>query len=244
MTPRAAKVLAGVVGAVALVVVAGLVLVLAVLPAVNREAAPPSPGPVVEEYVRAVADGDAAAALAVSRVDAAQFDGASPALLTDEVLAGARERVTDPVVDEPRVTGAAAAATVRYTLGGEPREAELRLRFDEDAREWHVVDGLLGSVRVEGLGGDTVPVEVSGVTPDPDAECYGPCARTASYVLLAGAYDVRADLSGFELHPENTTPAESVVTVDPGTSQSVRYLAVPQGDPWPVVDGTPTDPSP
>lgn len=244
MTARGLKVLAVVVGAAVLLVVAGLVLVLAVLPAVNRQVEPPSALPAAEAYLEAVADGDATAALAMSHVDESALDGASTALLNDEVLRGARERITDPRVEGEDALGTSATVAVTYTLADEPHETELRLRYDEDAQEWRVVDGLLGSVRVEGLGGGGVPVEVAGVTPDPDAECYGECATTPSYALFTAAYDVRADLSGFEVHPRNTTPADSVVTVDPGSSQSVRYLAVPQGDEWPVVNGTPTDPSP
>lgn len=244
MTGRPVKVFAAVVAAGIAVVVVGLLLVLVVLPAVNRQAEPPPVRPVVEAYLAAVADGDVTAALAVSRPDEARLDGASTALLGDDVLRGARERITDPRVEGEDVVGTSATVAVSYTLADERQEAELRLRYDEDAEEWSVVDGLLGTVRVEGLGGDTVPVQVAGVTPDPGAECFATCSRTDSYVLLTGVYDVRADLSGFEVHPSNTTAEESTVTVAPGTSQTVRYLAVPLGDEWPVVNGTPTDPSP
>ncbi|QCB92521.1 hypothetical protein [Cellulomonas shaoxiangyii] len=244
MTARQVRVLSVALAAVVAVAVAGLVAALVVLPAVNRADPPPPVRPVVEAYLAAVADGDATAALAVSRADQERFDGASTGLLGDDVLQGARERITDPRVEAEDVRGTGATVAVGYTLAGERQQADLRLRYDEDAAEWHVVDGLLGTVRVEGLGGDTVPVEVAGVTPDPGAECTGECAETATYTLFAAVYDVRADLSGFEVHPRNTEPAEQLVTVGPGTTQSVRYLAVPQGDDWPVVNGNPTDPSP
>ena len=228
---------------VAAVVAAGLVFVFVVQPAMNRPAEALPVRPVVDAYLDAVADGDATGALAMTRVDEGTFDGASTAFLSDEVLRGAQERITDPRVEALEISGYRATTTVAYTLAGDEHVVELRWDYDEDAQEWQVLGGLLATVRVEGLGGDAVPVTVVDVTPDPVADCYGPCAWTPAYALFAGVYPFRADLSGFEVHPENTTPAELLVPVTPGTSESVRYLAVPQGEEWPVVNGNPTDPS-
>lgn len=226
------------------VVIGGLLVVLVVMPALNRPPKAPPVEPVVEAYLDAVAGGDATAALAMTDVDEGRFDGASTALLDDDVLRAA-ERIAGPRLQDVEYSGYGdyvAAATVVYTLAGQETGVTMRLEYDEDAKEWRVVDGLLGTVRFEALGGDAIPVEVSGAAPDPDAECYRACGATPAYLLFAGVYDVRADLSGFEIHPDNTTPDETTVTIEPLTSQSVRYLAVPQGDEWPVVDGEPTDP--
>ncbi|WP_136517993.1 hypothetical protein [Cellulomonas telluris] len=241
---RPVKVVVGVLATLLALVVAGVVLAVAVLPGLLAADEPPPVRPVVEAYLEAVAAGDAEAALALSQPDASGLDGASTALLRDDVLGGARERLTGARVTGEEVVGTSATVTVAYTLAGAPQEAELRLRVDEDAQEWRVLLGLLGTVRVEGLSGDAVPVEVAGVVPDPDADCIGQCAGTPAYTLFTAVYDVRADLSGFELHPHNETPAEQAVTVLPGTAERVRYLAVPVGDEWPVVNGTDTDPSP
>lgn len=229
------------------VVIAGLVYVLVVRPAMNRPAEARPVQPVVEAYLDAVASGDAERALAMTDIDEGTFDGASTALLGDDVLLGADERIAEPRVEAVEVSGYGgyvARATVVYTLGGAEHEAELRWDYDETAQEWRVTNGLLATLRVDGLGGDPVPVEVAGVTPDADAECYRACGPMTAYVLFAGVYQVDADLSGFEMHPDNTTPAEQLITITPGVTASISYLAVPQGDPWPVVNGNPTDPSP
>ncbi len=247
--PRAARSLlavwAAVLAAVVALLVAVLVVVLVVLPAANRPPEAPPIGPVAEAYLDAVARGDAEEALAMTDVDEGTFHSASTALLGDDVLAGAQERIADPRVEAVEVFGYggyAARTAVVYALGGQRHETELRWDYDEDTREWRVDNGLLATLSVAGLGGDAVPVEVAGVTPDPGAECYAGCGRTTAYVLFAGVYQVRADLSGFELHPNNTMPAELVVTMTPGVSEKVAYLAVPQGDPWPTVNGTDVTP--
>lgn len=229
------------------VIVAGLVYVLLVRPAINRPAEALPVRPFVEAYLDAVANGDAARALAMTDVDEGTFDGASTALLGDDVLGGAQERITDPRVETVEVSGYggyAARTTVVYTLAGEEHEAELDWDYDETTQEWRVTNGLLATLRVDGLGGDPVPIEVAGVTPDAAAECYGACTQMPAYLLFAGVYQVDADLSDFEVHPDNTTPAEQLVTITPGVSANVSYLAVPVGDPWPIVNGNPTDPSP
>ncbi len=226
------------------VVIGGLLVALVVIPALNRPPKAPPVEPVVEAYLDAVSGGDATSALAMTDVDEGRFHGASTVLLVDGVLRAA-ERIADPTLQDVEYSGYGdyvAAATVVYTLAGEETGVTLRLEYVEDAKEWRFVDGLLGTVRFEALAGDEIPVEVAGTAPDPDAACFRSCGANPAYLLFAGVYDVRADLSGFEIHPDNTTPDETTVIIAPLTSQSVRYLAVPQGDEWPIVDGQPTDP--
>lgn len=81
----------------------------------------------------------------------------------------AQERIADPRVGAVELSGSGSRAeiTVAYTLGGESHEAVLRREYDEDAQAWWVVAGLLGTLRVAGLSGHGIPVEVAGVTPDP-----------------------------------------------------------------------------
>ena len=229
------------------VVVLGLVYVLLVMPTLNRPEEAPPVLPAVEAYLDAVAGGDTAGALAMTELDKAAFHVTSTVLLDDEVLQAAQERISDAQVEDVEVSGSggsSARTTVVYTLAGEQHETELRWDYDEDAEEWRVLNGLVGTLSADGLGGDVVPVEVAGVTPEPGEVCFEECQPMTSYALFVGVYPVRADLSGFEVHPDNTTPAELVVTVTPELPTSLSYLAVPAGKPWPVVNGNPTDPSP
>ena len=256
MTPDSVRKLILKVDIVAMVILGAVIqgagISFFVLSPLNRPAEAPPLRPVVEAYLDDVATGDAAGALAMTQVDDRTFDGESTGLLVDEALRGARERITDPqveAVDEHSFAGSTARATVVYRLAGEQHEAKLTWRHNEDTNEWRVVDGLIRTLIVEGLPGHTVPFQLAGVTPEPKEVCHGEgdeawCGPASAYAVFAGVYELRADLSGFEVHPHNTTAAEQLVTIMPGALSRVSYLAVPRGEPWPIVNGKSIDPSP
>jgi hypothetical protein len=139
--------------------------------AVNHNA--DAPLAAVRAYVDAIARGDAAAANAA--VDPRHFaDGVDRALLTDDVLGSAAQRIVVRQVDlnfDADIAADVVKVDVTYDLGNTQTSVVLRAKRAGTTagllHDWRVIDPLLVPVRVEtnearldtaSLGGATVPV--------------------------------------------------------------------------------------
>jgi hypothetical protein len=177
----------------------------------------PSARPVAQEYLDAISSGDATRALALTSDHADMTLHASTALLTDDVLRGASQRISN--VQITRVPSAlelgdSARIGVRYTVGGHDEQASLYLEWDA-ASGWRVQSGLLGSVSMTGSRYvDNMPFTVSGVAAsDATSFCRDGCSQSRAYLLFPGVYRVRASLDGWVLDPRDSTPIEQQVMI-------------------------------
>jgi hypothetical protein len=161
-----------------------------------------APVATVREYVDAIARGDATAANGA--VDPKTFaDAVDPALLTDEVLAAATERITvgNAAVEPDAKLGAdVVEVRVEYSLG--KTESDVVLRVERTGTtaglldDWRVIDPLLVPVRIEtneptldtaSLAG--VPVPVGG----PSRNGF----PTRPFFVYPGVYELHGDESRY-----------------------------------------------
>lgn len=207
---RRAKITALVLAVLVVVGVTGGIVV------VNHNA--DAPVAVVREYVEAIARGDATTANRLS--DPRGFGkGVDPALLTDEVLRSAKQRIKVEKVDlyKGDLSSDVVEVQVEYSLG-ERYGATVILRAQRSGttagvfHEWRVIDPLLTLVQVEvseplldtaSLGAATVPAGGRG----------GDWPARRAYVY-PGVYELRGHESRYL-----TTRPQTVVAVHDGYDQ-------------------------
>ncbi|MDO5082779.1 MAG: hypothetical protein Q4D89_05175 [Arachnia propionica] len=144
---------------------------------------PSTPKEVVEDYLGAIARGDAEAARALI-VDSTNPD---KSLLTDEVLKESLTRapMTDITVEEGSGSNLRDAVKVTYTLGGEVISDELNVNMNERKIHYALPHLYLGPV--QGLA-----VKVNGVVPQSDRP-----------LVFPGSYQVVSDNEYLEVAGEN-----------------------------------------
>lgn len=208
--------------AIGVAVVLGVLLVVAGIVAISLIASlsseRPSPVPLAERYLAALADGDA--------TEAARLDGHAEAdepFLSDDALSSA-ERITEASVEGPSVTGDSARVSATFTLDGTQHTAEIGFAWQDDA--WVIDEGLASAFSVTGgvqsPSDYALPFEIGGVVaPDESGEPVFGLDRT--YLAYPGVYDVDLLID----------PATIVgITVDPAlasdtTGEPVRFTALP-----------------
>jgi hypothetical protein len=180
-------------GGVVVLGVLAAVAVVVVLLVVGRGAGSPgpggsaesTPGETVEAYLRAVADSDAEAALALLT---------SPpddrTLLTDEVLeaSNAAAPITGIAAEEPAADEYYPDVTATYAMGGEPVTATFSLTADADGR-WSILGGTAGLSLGIPFGGldltlNGVPVERDDVEVFPGT--YALATTTPEFTIVDG----------------------------------------------------------
>ena len=189
--------------------------------ATNHNAA--APAAAVRAYVEAIARGDASAANRM--VDPASFaDGVDPALLTDEVLRSAKQRIEVAEVNlspGEDLSADVVDVQVEYSLGRQETTVLLRAKRAGTTagvlRDWRVIDPLLVPVRVEStvprldtasLGAATVPVGGPGGNGWPERRffvypgVYELRGHESRY-LTAAPQDVAATNTGYDERPAN-----------------------------------------
>ena len=215
------------------VVVSGLVvagIVTAVLVHNYNEDAPMT---AVREYVDAIARGDATAANAT--VDPPKsVEGVDPALLTDQVLASAEERITvDKITAGTYLGRDVVEFEVTYSLTGIPSYAEMRVEraghFAGVFEKWRVIDPLLAPVRIRTSEPGLDTVTIGGVTVPARGEGLEPPEKRLMY---PGTYEVRGVQSRYLAtepgviavrHHSSTEGTES-----PSVTKVVVYEATPE----------------
>lgn len=170
-------------GAVALVLIVAAVIVV---PMLLRGPAQTASG-VVEEYLTAVSEGDAATALTYVE------PSADESLLTDEALAASLELapITDIVVEESDDIGdyGSTVVSASFTIGGETVEREFEVyKYSDD---WQLYDGLVTATMgsFEGLG-----LTVNGIEPG-----------DASVSLFPGTYQLALAYEEFAIDADTDT---------------------------------------
>lgn len=206
----------GVVVVLAVVLAAAVVIAISLIASLRSER--PSPVPLAERYVTALANGDATEAARLDRSDAADEP-----FLSDDAL-GSAERLSESSVEGSSVTGDTARVTVAFTLDGEQHTAEIGLAWQDDA--WVIAEGLASAFSVTGgvqsPSDYALPFAIGGVVaPDESGEPVFGLERT--YLAYPGVYDIDLLID----------PATIVgITVDPAlasdtTGEPVRFTALP-----------------
>lgn len=198
-----------------LLVVAGIVAI-SLIASLNSER--PSPVPLAERYLAALADGDA--------TEAARLDGHAETdepFLSDDAL-GSAERITEASVEGSSVTGDSARVSATFTLDGTQHTAEIGFVWNDD--EWVVETGLASAFTVTGgvqsPSDYALPFSIGDVVA-PDASGEAVFGLDRAYLVYPGVYDIDLLID----------PAAVVsITVDPaGTSNTtgdpVRFTALP-----------------
>ena len=174
----------------------------------------------VTDYLDAIADGDAAAAVAIdgggelsAHLDSTDRDS----FLVDRALGAATERISEVRASESRNLTTPTATTVRafYTLAGEEYRRELELRRDDEESDWRLVDSL--AVRVEmwsSVQGGNAPFErvafsLGGVS--------AAASEWAARAVYPAVYPLRVDI-------------EESALADPDATPVLRDYAVAQSD--------------
>ncbi|MCL2455590.1 MAG: hypothetical protein FWD18_09885 [Micrococcales bacterium] len=160
-----------------------------------------------QAYLDAVASGDASRALELSdEIDGESLRGqpVSDVLLTDAVLGGATERISDVQIQSVRVNNAIqgeqgssatdGSVSVTFVLDSETRRGSLGYRY-VDGR-WSLREGLIGYLALPCYPSSGVPlqidganVDLSGVTTTPGTQ---PGCEARSLALFNAVYHVRA----------------------------------------------------
>lgn len=196
--PLIAVIAAGVV----LLAVAGIVLWL-----LQR---PSGPQAVAEDYLQALARGDAEAALEL--VDAGDLD----TFIIEAAFAGASITISDPALTQVEEAAETATASFTYTLDSAPGTGQLTLRNTDTG--WKVAEDGLGTLTVTSTHGDAVAIgtAVVGVnTPvlllpavyELGAAPVGILTGTATAAVAPGASaaaDLQAQLSATALETAST----------------------------------------
>jgi hypothetical protein len=184
----------------------------------------------VGDYAALIAKGDASAANAT--VDPGGFESIDPALLTDDVLDAASERIEvrevtvgpDPVVD----TNGKVDVQVRYRLAGHQHEATLVAQRDDGflgfGRQWRVITPLTVAMYV---GFDRPGVGQARIGPAPVPVDEGP--RIGNFLhVYPGTYTITADPSTYFTAKDHTATfavdSEVALPDDFPVSVTMEYL--------------------
>lgn len=187
-------------GGVGLLLVIILVVALVVVPLANQNSGG-QPAAAVEQYITAIAEGDAETALSF-------IDDTLPldrTLLTDEALAASAELapITDIEVGEATVDTYTAIVPVTFLLGGTPVATEFELSdYDRDG-EW-LMYSATAEISLYALDG--IDFTVNGVPVD-----------GTSVEVFPGTYEIATTLERFTITGETTITVTEPGYVDAGT---------------------------
>ena len=177
----------------------------------------PDPLPIVASYLDALASGDSATAMALDAVafeDAPFTQGAGTGVLETGALAAASERI---VVGGATVLSAdedSAAVATEFSLAGQQYTPKLRLRWNDDAESWELIDSLANLLEVRtvtpaGVPGPA-PFTLEGFAPTGTFDGYDP---PATYVY-PGVYALSVQLDPAVL-ADPSTPLDRDIVVPP-----------------------------
>jgi len=199
-----------------------------------------------QAYLDAIASGDASLAVSMMGEDSgARNNENCPAyrgLLTDEILRGSVERISDGRVVESRAIPSPGqknpdgkvfngTVDVAFSLAGDSHEAKLRYAY-EDGR-WVLIDGLAGTLSVHThLSMSYVPFIIAGVDADPARSPLPahPCAD--SFMLFPAVYHVEPQV-------DPTWKPRSALTEDVSDPTGRDVAVLPQSGTYVEVDFEP-----
>lgn len=163
----------------------------------------PDPTEIVQEYLDAIARGDAVTAAELDDAAIADDDGLVDAdtLRTDAVLAGA-ERIENIRVD-PETTGVVhndddtedRAVTFTYELAGEQHDGMLPVGWDDERAEWVLLDTLAEKLLIQAQVSRTQAALIGFSVPG--ASVPAPADQGAapiSWLVYPGVYTVTGDI--------------------------------------------------
>ena len=152
------------------------------------------PETVVEEYLQAIADGDAAKAKSLL-----SFEPSDDTLLTDEALdaSNALGAIADIVVTPVKNPNLSESVEVSYTIGGTPVTATFPTSDYSDKGEWTIDQGTIDLYLGSSISG--LDTTLNGIAVDAD-----------TVTVFPGTYELATDNDNFVL--SGTT---SVVVADP-----------------------------
>lgn len=198
------------------------------------DASRPDPGDVVEQYLEAIASGDAKAATALDAAaveqenTASDSDGEAPDLTqlrTDAVLSGADERISDPVVGDDEAEPGAGDDTRRvgftFMLDGQKHSSSLAVRWDDGAGTWVLQQSFTVKLFVNASQSKAVtelaPFTVAGLDQpiDPD-----PKTGPLYHLVYPGVYTVTA---AFDTSLLDGGHDAMTVTADPTGDATVDF---------------------
>lgn len=215
---------------IGLLVVVGAVVWLFVRPphdsSVNSTSHP-DPAITAQAYLDAIADGDADAARAIdeSSFDDYPVQNTGTALLTNEVLGSAVERISNVSVKLQGATEESATVATSFTLAGETHTQSLFLVWDAESAAWQVERSFAS------------PISVSADNGEPNGLRYVPFQVGDSDLLQQKADD--KTLLGFVAYP---AVYDLVAELDPGTVEDLEatplereVVVIPDQDKFPVI---------
>lgn len=194
------------VGVVGIVAVAATIAILAL---VTRTPDLPSAEPVVEEYLTALANGDASTARSL---DVAYWEadnspvGAwdSESLASDAVLGGAIERISDVRLTELTDGHTASRIEAEFSLDGVEYDTSLPLNWDDASERWILQDSLVGCFGVVwtiGVSEGYLGFTLAGVAVPGDEQ----------YAMYPGVYPISFDVDPALLADPASLPDRVVV---------------------------------
>jgi hypothetical protein len=209
--------------AVAVIVVVAIVVIVFVRPFGSNpvSTAHPSAAKVVEEYLTAIADGDAEKA---HDLDAAAFESApflhtdSRSFLNADVLSAASERITD--IDVRDVSASDTVATVRgeFTLAGTTYTPTFALDWDDAGEVWRLSSTVANVFQVNGVpqsGGDRSALSFTLAGTEPESLASGANDSALGYVAYPGVYPLEVAVDESAVQQPAATPASSELTIEP-----------------------------
>ncbi|MGO2521098.1 MAG: hypothetical protein ACTH8F_13320 [Microbacterium sp.] len=198
--------------------VVALVLVLSACGPVGDDR--PEPNALVEQYLTAIAEGDAAAA---SELDAAAIEEAHggdesidvQSLRVDEVLEFAENRIDDIAVNERSHPGDHGPDTRRvsfaFTIADDEYDSSLEVRWEEDSDEWRLTESLTVNFSTEAVRNqasyESAPFQIAGISRTLSED-----AATAPlrYLVYPGVYRVTSAIPA-DLLTRDAEPVQDVV---------------------------------
>lgn len=195
----------------------------------------PDPVPLVQDYLTAIAEGDADTAAALDEVavklEAEQTsraeDGDLTTLRSPAVLEHAEERISDITVDEttgpePGSDGEARRVMFEFTLDGERHSSSLAVRWNEDAYEWELQESLtqwMSVLAVENpVSMEWVPFTVPGIAETLSADASSP---TSYFLTYFGVYEVNAAFDTSVL--QRGVESRQIIAVIPAQETAVQF---------------------
>lgn len=197
----------------------------------------PEPNALVDQYLTAIAEGDATAA---SKLDAAAIEAAHgdderidvQTLRSDDVLEFAENLIDDVVVDEGSHPGDGGDDTRRvsfsFTIDDEEYRSSLGVRWEEDSAEWQLTDSLTVNFSTEAVVNrasyESAPFQIAGLS---DTLSDDPSTAPLRYLVYPGVYRVTSAIPARLLTRDAETVQLVVATLEADAGAQFDVVKLP-----------------
>lgn len=197
----------------------------------------PDPSALVERYLAAIAEGDAAAA---SQLDAAAVEEAHgddetidvQSLRIDDVLGFAENRIDDVAVDERSHPGDDGPDTRRvsfaFTIADEEYRSSLEVRWEKDSAEWRLTESLTVNFSTEAVlnraSYESAPFQIAGIR---RALSEDPATAPLRYLVYPGVYRVTSAIPAHLLTRDAEAVQDVVATTKADAGAQFNVVQLP-----------------